>query len=114
MKVLSILMLPEAAASAPLDQEEVARMGAFAAELRGTGVLVDTGGRMPSMLELTVTRKNGNTTITDGPFTEAKEVVGGYALLEVKDRDEAIAVTNRFLDLIGNGTCLLHEVESAF
>ena len=86
-------------------------MNAFAAEMRSSGVLIDTGGRIPDMLEMTVARKNGKTTITDGPFTEAKEVVGGFALLEVKDRDDAIAVTNRFLDLVGNATCLLHEVD---
>jgi hypothetical protein len=113
MKILSILTHASSAASGPPTQEEMENMGALIAEMRGSGVLIDTGGRMPNMLELTIARKNGKTTVTDGPFTEAKEIVGGYALLEVKDRDEAIALTNRFLDLVGNGTCHLHEVESA-
>jgi len=112
MKVLSVMTHDPTAASGPPTQEEMENMGALIAEMRGSGVLIDTGGRMPNMLELTVVRKNGKTTITDGPFTEAKEVVGGYALLEVKDRDDAIALTNRFLDVIGGGTCHLHEVES--
>lgn len=113
MKILSIMTVTPSAASEPPTQEAMENMGALIAEWRGSGVLLDTGGRMPNMLELTVTRKNGKTTITDGPFTESKEVVGGYALLEVKDRDDAIAVTNRFLDLVGNATCHLHEVEDA-
>ncbi len=57
-----------------------------------------------------IARKAGGYTITDGPFTEAKEVVGGFALLEVSGRDEAIALTRRFLDLVGDATCHLHEV----
>jgi len=117
MKILSILTMPVTAGSAPMTQEEMdpgsaqqESMRAFVEEMRSNGVLIDTGGRAPNMLELIVARKNGKSTITDGPFTEAKEVVGGFALMEVKDRDDAIAQTNRFLDLIGTGTCHLHEV----
>jgi hypothetical protein len=65
------------------------------------------------MLELKVARRNGQSTVTDGPFAEAKEVIGGYAVLEVKDRDDAVAWTNRFLDVIGDGTtCYVREVFS--
>jgi hypothetical protein len=110
MKLLSVMTFVPSAASGPPTQEEMENMGALIAEMRGSGVLIDTGGRGPDMLEIIVARNNGKTTITDGPFTEAKEVVGGYALLEVKDRDDAIAVTNRFLDLVGNAKCHLHEV----
>jgi hypothetical protein len=110
MKIL-IVTTASATASAPPTQQEMESMGSFIAELKSSGVLIETGGRTPNMLDLVVARKNGKTTITDGPFTEAKEVVGGFALLEVKDRDDAIAVTNRFLDLIGNATCHLHEVD---
>jgi hypothetical protein len=80
--------------------------------MRAKGALVDTGGRDADMLELSIVRKNGKTTVTDGPFAESKEVVGGFALLEVKDRDDAIAWTNRFLDVLGSGKCYLHEVSS--
>jgi hypothetical protein len=110
VKILSVMTIAPSAASGPPTQEEMENMGALIAEMRGSGVLLDTGGRMPNMLELAVARKDGKTTITDGPFTEAKEIVGGYALLDVKDRDEAIALTTRFLDLVGNATCHLHEV----
>jgi len=111
MKILSIVTIAPTTASQPPTQKEMESMGSFIAEMRSNGVLIDTGGRTPNMLELRVARNNGNTTITDGPYTEAKEVVGGFALLDVKDRDDAIAVTNRFLDLIGDGTCHLHEVD---
>ena len=110
MKILSIMMIDPSAVEAP-SQEGIARMDELIAELRGKGILIETGGRWPGMLAFKVARNNGTTTITDGPFTESKEVVGGFALLEVKDRDEAIALTNRLLDLAGNATCILHEVQ---
>jgi len=113
MKVLSIMTIDASAASQQPSPEELERMGKLIGEMRSQGVLIDTGGRIPGMLELQVARKNGTTTVVDGPFTEAKEVVGGFALLEVKDRDDAIAWTNRFLDLIGNATCHIHEIDVA-
>jgi hypothetical protein len=65
---------------------------------------------MPGSLEMKIARRGGTYTVTDGPFAEAKEVVGGFAPLEVSGRDEAIALTRRFLDLVGDATCQLHEV----
>jgi hypothetical protein len=88
-------------------------MGALIEDLRKKGNLIETGGAMDGMLELKYERKNGKTTVTDGPFAEAKEVVGGFALLEVADRDEALELTRQFLDVAGDGTCYLHEVSVA-
>ena len=113
MKILSIMTIDPSVNSEPPTGDEMNRMGEFVAEMKNKGVLIDTGGRMPDMVELTVARTNGKTTVTDGPFTEGKEVVGGFALMDVKDRDDAIAITNRFLDLVGNATCHLHEVDLA-
>ncbi|MBV8723842.1 MAG: transcriptional regulator [Candidatus Eremiobacteraeota bacterium] len=91
--------------------ETAQRMEKLVKTLHAQGVLVDTGGRDNAMMELSVTRKSGRNIVTDGPFAESKEAVGGYAVLEVKDRDQAIAVTNRFLDTLGaDATCYLHEV----
>jgi hypothetical protein len=80
--------------------------------MKRKGALIDTGGAMPGSLEMKVARKDGSYTITDGPFAEAKEVVGGFALFEVSGRDEVIAQKRQFLDLVGNATCHLHEVPS--
>lgn len=113
MKILSIMMIDPASAAQAPTQEDMERMGALIEEMKSKGVLIETGGRMPNALEMTVARKNGKTTVTDGPFSEAKEVVGGFGLLEVKDREDAIAWTNRFLDLVGNATCVIHEVDFA-
>ena len=112
MKVLSIMTL-DAERNGPPSTDEMEAMERLIAEMRSKGVLLDTGGRPGDMFELKVARKNGRSTVTDGPFAEAKEVVGGYALLEVKDRNDAVAWTNRFLDVIGDGvTCYVREVVS--
>lgn len=110
MKVLSIVTFDRSAPHPHESPDTPARMAALIAEMREKGVLLDTGGRANEMLEMQITRKNGGLAVTDGPFAETKEVVGGYALLEVKDRDDAIAWTDRFLSLLGSGTCYLHEV----
>ena len=111
MKILSIMAL-DPNEVAPPSPEEMEKMGRLIAEMRGKGVLLDTGGRPGDMLELKVTRKGAQSTVIDGPFAEAKEVIGGYAVLDVKDRADAIAWTNRFLEIIGNATCYVREVFS--
>jgi hypothetical protein len=112
MRILSILTHDASNQHGPPGSDDMEKMGKFIAECKSKGVLIDTGGRMPNQLEMIVSRKNGKTSITDGPYTEAKELVGGYALMEVKDREDAIHWTNRFLDLVGDCTCHIHEVES--
>lgn len=74
--------------------------------------LIETGGAIPGAFAARLTRKNGQDTVTDGPFAEAKEVVGGYALVEVSGREEALSWTRRFLDLVGDASCELYEVIS--
>lgn len=115
MKVVSIFTLDPATAKAPTPEMQE-RMGQLIGEMRAKGILIETGGRGPGgdMLELRVARKNGSYNVTDGPFAEAKEVVGGFALMELQGRDDAIAWSKRFLEVVGSdATCYLHEVEMA-
>lgn len=112
MRVLSVMMLDASTMHGTPSQEEMQKMGAFIEELKQNGTLIDTGGRDAEMLEMSITRKDGHTSTTDGPFAESKELVGGYALLEVRDREEAIAVSKRFLDLVGDATLHIHEVSA--
>jgi hypothetical protein len=111
MKILSIWSFDPATKQPPTPQE-MEQMGALIAELKSSGVLIDTGGATDGSLELRYSRKNGKDTITDGPFAEAKEVVGGFALFDVPNRRAALALTRRFLDVAGDGTCELHEISS--
>ena len=52
----------------------------------------------------------GKVTVTDGPFAETKEVIGGYALLKAATRDEVVELTGRFLNAVGQGTGEIHQL----
>ncbi|HKG94494.1 MAG TPA: YciI family protein [Gemmatimonadaceae bacterium] len=64
-----------------------------------TGALVDTGGLLPTQAGARVQLRRGAIKVTDGPFAEAKEVVGGFAVYEMKSKQEAIDASVRFLEL---------------
>ena len=68
-------------------------------EAMRAGVLVETGGLLPTALGARVRLSGGKLTVTDGPFTEVKEVIGGYAVYEVKSREEAVEWTSKFMRL---------------
>ena len=60
---------------------------------------VDTGGLLPSKDGVRVRLANGKIVVTDGPFTESKEVIGGWAILETASRDEAVRIATEFMEL---------------
>jgi len=74
-------------------------MGEFVTANLKSGVLIDTGGFQPASRTTTVRLADRKLTVTDGPFTEAKEVIGGYALVDVPSRVEAIELATRFMDI---------------
>jgi hypothetical protein len=76
--------------------DAIAKLGEEGAK---AGVMVEVGGLLPSVKGALVRVSGGKLTVTDGPFTEAKELVGGYAVYEVKSKDEAIEWTRRFMEL---------------
>jgi hypothetical protein len=63
------------------------------------GVMVETGGLLPSAMGARVRLSGGKVSVTDGPFSEAKEVIGGYAVYDVKSKQEAVEWTRRFMQL---------------
>ena len=63
------------------------------------GSMLDMGGLAPSATGKAVRLRNGQLTVVDGPYTESKEVVGGYAVFELDSRDEAVEWTRRFMEL---------------
>jgi hypothetical protein len=74
----------------------IAKLGEEGAK---AGVLVETGGLLPSAMGARVRLSGGKLSVTDGPFTEAKEVIGGYAVYQLKSKQEAIEWTSRFMQL---------------
>ncbi len=94
-----MLMIPkgyEAAAPGTMpDADGVAKMMKYNEALQKAGVLLALDGLHPPSMGARVSFAGGRATVTDGPFTEAKEVLGGYWLIDVKSRDEAIAWASR-------------------
>ena len=108
MRFLSIYKSVER--NAPPSQEEMARMGKLVEEGMKGGWLLGTEGCLPSALGARVRSSGGKLTVTDGPFTEAKEVVGGFAILEAKSKEEAIQLAKDFLRVAGAGECELRQL----
>jgi hypothetical protein len=82
--------------------EVVAGVGRLMGEMTRAGVLLAAEGVLSSAKGAKVRSSGGKRTVTDGPFTEAKEVIGGFALLQVRSRDEAIEWAARFAEVIGD------------
>ena len=85
--------------SGPPPKELMDAIGKIAAEETKAGTMLGTGGLLPTATGAAVRLAKGQITVTDGPFTEAKEVVGGYAIFELKSKEEAVASATRFMDL---------------
>ena len=92
-------------------------MGKFVQESMQSGVLVDTGGLKPTSAATRIRIEKGKLTVSDGPFTEAKEVVGGWAIMQGKSKAEVLAVSKKFMALHQQywpdweGTSELYEME---
>ncbi len=95
---------------APPSPELMTEMGQFVEEATKAGVLVAAGGIAPLDEATRVSYADGKFTVIDGPFTEAKELVGGWALMEVRDKAEAIEWTKRFLRIAGGGESTIRQV----
>src|SRR3954462_154163 len=89
-----MLMIPLGYETAPpdvkLDPERVAAMMKYNKALQEAGVLITLDGLHPPSVGARVSFAGGKPMVTDGPFSEVKEVLGGYWMIDVKSRDEAI------------------------
>ncbi|HKN96044.1 MAG TPA: YciI family protein [Pseudonocardiaceae bacterium] len=90
------------------DQQVYAEMAKFVEELTAKGVLLATGGLDTTGFKLSA--RDGEVTVTDGPFTEANEVAGGFVLVEVRSKEEAIELGRRFFAIVGDGEAFAQEV----
>jgi hypothetical protein len=108
MKFLSIYKSAER--GVPPTQEEMARMGKLVEDGMKAGWLVATEGCLPSALGARVRSSGGKLSVTDGPFTESKELVGGFAILKANSKAEAIQLAKDFLNVVGEGECELRQL----
>lgn len=108
---MRFLMLTKATPDVPMaepDEKLFAQMGEFVQELSKAGVLLATGGLEPGGVQ--IRSQGGEISLTDGPFPEAKEVVVSFALVDVRDRAEAIELARRFWKIVGDGVGEVRQV----
>jgi hypothetical protein len=114
MRFLSMIRADETAGQGPTEQL-MADMGQLIDELTRSGQLVSTAGLRPSSEGVRVRlHRDGQLSVVDGPFTETKEVIAGYAIFEAPSRAEAFELTQRFLRLHGTGwdlACELRQID---
>ncbi len=94
----------------PPTAEEQAKMGAFIEKSAKAGVLLSAEGCLPSKSGFRVRQDKGKVTVTDGPFTEAKELVGGMAIVQTASKEEAIPWIKEFVATAGDGECEVRQL----
>jgi len=99
MKYLAFIRHSEKYRETPPPPALMEAMTAFVDKSMKEGTLVDTGGLLPSKDGVRIRLAGGRITVMDGPFSESKEVIGGWAILEADTKAEAIRVSTEFMEL---------------
>ena len=111
MRFLSIYKTVER--NTPPAPEEMTAMGRMIEDAMKAGWLLATEGCLPTSLGARVRRADGKVTVTDGPFAESREVVGGFAILKANSKEEAIELAKNFLAHVGQGECEVRQLYEA-
>ena len=98
----------------PEDDTLMAAMATYHEQLAQAGVLLDAAGLQPSAKGWRIRFRNGERSVVDGPFAEAKELVAGYTLIQVRSREEAMEWARRFPAPMGDGVDAEIEVRQLF
>jgi hypothetical protein len=99
MKYLSFIRHPESYRAGQPPPALMQAMGEFIERSRKAGTLVDTGGLLPSKEGVLIRVADGKLSVSDGPFSESKEVIGGWAILEADSKAEVVEVATEFMEL---------------
>jgi hypothetical protein len=99
MTMRFMMLVKHAENSGPPPKEFMDAMEKLSEEAVQAGTMVESGGLAPTAMSTRVRLSRGRITTIDGPFTEAKEVVGGYAVFELKSKEEAIEGAVHFMEL---------------
>jgi hypothetical protein len=97
-------------AGSPPTPEMIQKMGALIHKKISEGKLLSTEGCMPASTGSLVGLNKGKLSVTDGPFSEAKEIIGGFALFKLKSKQEAIAEAHEFLEIAGDGEVEIRQI----
>jgi hypothetical protein len=101
MRFISMIRVDENGGQVPSEQL-MNDMGKLIEQMTREGTLIKTAGLRPTAEGVRVRLRDGKLSTVDGPFTETKEVVGGFAILEARSMQEAIELTKRFLMIHGD------------
>jgi hypothetical protein len=107
------LYKPSKPEGTPPTQREMDEMGKLIEEGMKSGSLLATEGCLPSAKGARVRLSGGKYTVTDGPFTESKELVAGFALIRAKSKEDAIEQTKNFLKVAGDGETEIRQIFDA-
>ena len=107
------LYKPSKPEGTPPTQREMDEMGKLIAEGMKSGSLLATEGCLPSAKGARVRLSGGKYTVTDGPFTESKELVAGFALIQANSKEDAIEQTKNFLKVAGDGETEIRQIFDA-
>lgn len=119
MKFLMLIKHAESYRNQQIPQGLLDAMGEFVGEGLKNGTLKDTAGLKPTSEGFRVRSSGNRLKVTDGPFTEAKEIIGGYALVDVESREEALKTARQFMELHRvhwpefEGECEVRQLEGA-
>jgi hypothetical protein len=111
MKFLSVYKTKEQ--NRPPSAEEMDKMGKLIEEGMKAGYLLAVEGCLPSAMGARVRLSNGAISVTDGPFTETKELIGGLAIIQAASKAEAIEHVRTFLGVAGPGECEIRQLYEA-
>jgi hypothetical protein len=111
MRFLSIYKNVER--NTPPAPEEMAKVGKMIEEGMKSGWLLATEGCLPTAMGARVRISDGKFTVTDGPFTESKEVIGGFAILKADSKEHAIQMAKDFLQVMGQGETEVRQLFDA-
>ena len=109
MKFLCVYK-PSKGEGSPPTEEEMTKMGQYIEESMKSGILLATEGCLPSSFGARIRMSGGKFNVTDGPFAESKEVIGGFALINVASKQEAVEFIKKFLKVAGDGETELRQV----
>lgn len=115
MRFMIIVKATKESEAGTMPKEEMfASMATYHEELAKAGVLLDASGLQPTSKGWRVKYSGGKRTVIDGPFTESKELIAGYTLIQVKSREEALEWAKRFPNPVGEGATAEIEVRQLF
>jgi hypothetical protein len=97
----------------PPSHQHMENMGKLIEEMTKSGALLATEGCLPSAMGARVRMSGGQFSVTDGPFTESKEIIGGFALIKADSKEHAVELTKKFLQVAGDGESEIRQIWEA-